>query len=51
MLIDNTKSWEMLPDGSYRKVSCEGTEINSQKIFLNQSARKKVFKKFKAEES
>lgn len=51
MLIDNTKSWEMLPDGSYRKVSCEGTEINSQKIFLNQSARKKFSKKFKAEES
>jgi len=51
MLIDNTKSWEMQPDGSYRKVSCEGAEINSQNIFLNQSARRKFSKKFKAEES
>ncbi|MCF8217230.1 MAG: polyphosphate kinase 1 [Chlorobium sp.] len=50
MLLDNTKSWEMLPDGTYRKIVCEGAEINSQSIFLNQSARKKFTNKFKAEE-
>lgn len=50
MLLDNTKSWEMQPDGTYRKIACEGAEINSQSIFLNQSARKKFSNKFKAEE-
>jgi polyphosphate kinase len=50
MLLDNVKSWEMLPEGSYRKVSDGKTEINSQSVFLNQSARKKISNKFKAEE-
>ena len=51
MLLDNVKAWQMLPDGTYRKVSRNnGQEINSQNIFLNQSARKKISNKFKAEE-
>ncbi|MBM3163084.1 MAG: polyphosphate kinase 1 [Chlorobi bacterium] len=51
MLLDNTKAWQMLPDGTYRKVEGDRTqEINSQNIFLNQSARKKISNKFKAEE-
>ncbi|MEE9905070.1 polyphosphate kinase 1 [Chlorobium sp.] len=50
MLLDNTKSWLMQPDGIYRKNCCEGSEINSQSIFLNQSARRKFSNKFNQDE-
>jgi len=50
MLLDNTKSWLMQPEGIYRKNCCEGSEINSQSIFLNQSARRKFSNKFNQDE-
>ena len=40
MLGDNRKAWEMLPDGSYTRRR-NGRPVNSQKIFMRQSSKRK----------
>ena len=42
ILSDNTKSWEMNPDGTFSKRKRDGhTGIDSQRLFMKQSAKKK----------
>ncbi|NTU68233.1 MAG: polyphosphate kinase 1 [Chlorobiaceae bacterium] len=46
MLADNRKSWEMRPDGTYGRKR-EGRPVNSQKLFMRQSSKRKKHLKTK----
>lgn len=46
MLSDNRKSWQMQPDGSYARRR-EGRPVNSQKLFMRQSSKRKKHHKTK----
>ena len=47
ILRDNVKSWEMVSDGSYLKVSNDKPRVNSQNLFLSQASKKRTTSKFK----
>ena len=47
MLADNRKSWEMQPDGSYARRNEGRPAINSQRLFMRQSSRRKKHLKTK----
>ncbi|NTV01399.1 MAG: polyphosphate kinase 1 [Chlorobiaceae bacterium] len=46
MLGDNRKSWQMRPDGSFARRR-EGRAVNSQKLFMRQSSKRKKHLKTK----
>jgi polyphosphate kinase len=42
IMNDNVKAWEMNVDAIYSKISNDGPQVNSQALFLDRSAKKKI---------
>ena len=50
ILSDNVKAWQMNADGTYTLIINDGVPVNSQKLFLTNSAQKKSLSKFNVNE-
>uniref|UniRef100_Q3AS60 Polyphosphate kinase n=1 Tax=Chlorobium chlorochromatii (strain CaD3) TaxID=340177 RepID=Q3AS60_CHLCH len=47
MLTDTTKAWQMLPNGTYKRIANDENNINSQTFFMQRALQKKNSPKFK----
>jgi len=50
ILSDNVKAWQMNMDSTYSRIMSDAVPVNSQKLFLTSSSRKKSLSKFNVNE-